>query len=82
MVRHTLRTLGPKVLASRMVRDYVIELYMPAAQSGRAVDGPGYVAAKELADLEGPGAQGLAVGAGRPRRVQRRRREPASSGRR
>ena len=49
MVRHTLRSVGPKVLASRMVRDYVIELYTPAAQSGRAVDGPGYVAAKELA---------------------------------
>ena len=54
------------------------QLYTPAAQSGRAVDGPGYVAAKELADLEGPGAQGLAVRAGRPRRVQRRRREPGA----
>ncbi len=35
MVRHTLQTLGPKVLASRMVRDYVEQYYMPAAQSLR-----------------------------------------------
>ena len=35
MVRHTLQTLGPKVLASRMVRDYVEEYYAPAAQSVR-----------------------------------------------
>ncbi|KAA1248879.1 glycosyltransferase family 1 protein, partial [Mycobacterium simiae] len=43
MVRHTLQTLGPKVLASRMVRDYVERYYVPAAQSRRktigAVDG-------------------------------------------
>jgi glycogen phosphorylase len=37
MVRHTLQTLGPKVLASRMLRDYVRELYTPAAVSSRAV---------------------------------------------
>jgi len=30
-VRHSLRTLGPEVSASRMVRDYVEELYEPAA---------------------------------------------------
>ncbi|MCV7200009.1 glycosyltransferase family 1 protein [Mycobacterium angelicum] len=35
MVRHTLQTLGPKVLASRMVRDYVEHYYTPAAQSRR-----------------------------------------------
>jgi glycogen phosphorylase len=37
MVRHTLSSLGPKVLASRMVEDYVGKLYVPAAASGRAV---------------------------------------------
>jgi starch phosphorylase len=37
MVRHTLSSLGPKVLASRMVEDYVTQLYVPAAASGRAV---------------------------------------------
>jgi glycogen phosphorylase len=55
MVRHTLQTLGPKVLASRMVRDYVERYYLPAAQSLRrtvTVDGDGQAAfdpARELA---------------------------------
>jgi starch phosphorylase len=49
MVRHTLSTLGPKVLATRMVADYVNQLYVPAAQAGRAVTGP---AAKELAGFK------------------------------
>jgi glycogen phosphorylase len=40
MVRHTLQTLGPKVLASRMVRDYTEMYYLPAAQSLRATIGP------------------------------------------
>jgi len=40
MVRHTLQTLGPKVLASRMVRDYVEHYYTPAAQSLRKTVGP------------------------------------------
>ena len=35
MVRHTFSSLGPKVLASRMVADYVRQLYVPAANSGR-----------------------------------------------
>jgi starch phosphorylase len=37
MVAHTLRTLGPKVQATRMVRDYVTELYLPAARSSLAL---------------------------------------------
>jgi starch phosphorylase len=37
MVRHTLSTLGPKVLASRMVSDYVTQLYVPAAVSKRSM---------------------------------------------
>jgi starch phosphorylase len=55
MVGHTLRALGPRVQASRMVRDYVTELYLPAARASRALtDGsavaPGsFAAAKELA---------------------------------
>jgi len=48
MVRHTLQTLGPKVLATRMVRDYVLGLYAPAAASSRALDGD-YQGARELA---------------------------------
>jgi starch phosphorylase len=47
MVRHTLTTLGPKVLADRMVKDYVDVLYAPAALAGRAITGP---AARELAE--------------------------------
>jgi starch phosphorylase len=49
MVRHTLQTLGPKVLASRMVRDYVEQLYAPAADSSRALAASNFAAAKELA---------------------------------
>jgi starch phosphorylase len=37
MVRHTLRETGPKVQATRMVRDYVRKLYMPATGSSRAM---------------------------------------------
>ncbi|MBT2898331.1 alpha-glucan family phosphorylase [Streptomyces sp. McG3] len=46
MVRSTLVNLGPRVLAGRMVREYVERLYAPAAQSRRALD-PG--AARDLA---------------------------------
>ena len=35
MVSHTLRGLGPRALATRMVRQYVTELYTPAARSSR-----------------------------------------------
>jgi glycogen phosphorylase len=50
MVRHTLKTLGTKVVAERMLRDYVLQLYTPAALSARAVDGTaGHPKARELA---------------------------------
>ncbi len=53
MVRHTLQVLGPKVLASRMVRDYTEKYYAPAAQSLHrtieAVDGVPFGAARQLA---------------------------------
>ena len=39
-VSHTVRTLGPKALASRMVRQYVTELYAPAARASRVLAGP------------------------------------------
>jgi starch phosphorylase len=38
MMRDTVAGLGPKVLASRMVRDYVTTLYAPAAASAHAVN--------------------------------------------
>ncbi|GAA4088695.1 alpha-glucan family phosphorylase [Actinomadura miaoliensis] len=49
MVKHTIATLGPKVLASRMVRDYVTDLYTPAAVASRAMSADGYAGARELA---------------------------------
>jgi starch phosphorylase len=48
MVRHTLKSLGPKVLATRMVRDYVRKLYTPAAVTGRALNSD-WTGAGELA---------------------------------
>lgn len=38
MVRHTLKSLGPKVLSTRMVRDYVRQLYTPAVEIARRLD--------------------------------------------
>ncbi|MBS42167.1 MAG: glycogen phosphorylase [Nocardioides sp.] len=52
MLRHTLRSLGPKVLATRMVRDYVTDLYAPAAASARAL-GADLAGAGELAAWTG-----------------------------
>jgi starch phosphorylase len=49
MVRHTLEVLGPKVLASRMVRDYTEQYYAPAAQSLRRTSRDSFTPAKELA---------------------------------
>ncbi|MFG2695592.1 alpha-glucan family phosphorylase [Kitasatospora sp. NPDC048407] len=51
MVRHTLVTLGPKVLAGRMVREYVERLYVPAAGARRRLAGSAsdYAGAKALA---------------------------------
>jgi starch phosphorylase len=46
MVRHTLRETGPKVLATRMVRDYVRNLYVPAAGSARTMAADGHAAAR------------------------------------
>ncbi len=47
MVRSTLVNLGPKVLAGRMVREYVERLYAPAALSRRAL---GPAVARDLAE--------------------------------
>ncbi|MEJ5944825.1 alpha-glucan family phosphorylase [Pseudokineococcus basanitobsidens] len=49
MVQHTLSTLGPKVLATRMVAEYVERLYVPAATSGRTVAASGHAGARRLA---------------------------------
>ncbi|GAC1611725.1 MAG: alpha-glucan family phosphorylase [Mycobacteriales bacterium] len=57
MVRHTLQSLGPKVLASRMVHDYVHELYAPAALSSRALASDSFAAARQLAHWRADVAQ-------------------------
>ena len=53
MVRHTVQSLGPKVLASRMVRDYTEQYYAPAAAALRRtiepIDGLPFGQARELA---------------------------------
>ncbi len=48
MVRHTLQTLGPKVLASRMVGEYVDRLYTPASVKAAEVCANSYALAREL----------------------------------
>ncbi|MCU1396095.1 MAG: glgP [Ilumatobacteraceae bacterium] len=48
-MRHNWVTLGPKVTASRMVRDYVTELYEPAAAASTTVAADGDAPAKTLA---------------------------------
>ena len=47
MVRHTLKSLGPKVLATRQVRDYVRDLYAPAAHTARTLNSD-YAGARTL----------------------------------
>ncbi len=49
MVSHTLATLGPKVQATRMVKDYTQQLYAPAAEAAGRRATNGYAQAKELA---------------------------------
>ena len=55
MVRHTLKSLGPKVLSSRMVIEYVERLYAPAAVSSRAMN-HSYEGARRAGALEVAGA--------------------------
>ena len=75
MVGHTLRALGPRVQASRMVREYVEELYIPAAQASRALRegvgaGDGAVSASAVSASAVPAsavpASAVPAGAGRP----------------
>ena len=49
-VRHTLATLGPKVQATRMVRDYIGQLYLPTAENHRRLGADGGAGAVALAD--------------------------------
>jgi starch phosphorylase len=49
MIDHTMSTLGPKVLADRMVSDYTHQLYVPAARAGWQVAAQDFAQARDLA---------------------------------
>ena len=49
MVRHTLKSLGPKVLSTRMLRDYVANLYVPTVRTARALNDD-FAGARALAE--------------------------------
>ncbi len=75
MVRHTLSYLGPRVQATRMVRDYVQQYYAPAAVSSRQVLADDFAPAKAARGLEGRRPRRLGSGAGDQRRHLRHRRD-------
>ena len=49
-VKHCITTLGPAVQATRMLSDYVRELYTPAARCWRQVSADDFAGARSLAD--------------------------------
>ena len=69
MVRHTLKSLGPKVLADRMVRDYVHDALHAPRRRARATLNGDYAGAQRAGGLEEAG----------PRRLVRRARSTTSS---
>jgi starch phosphorylase len=48
-IKASMRTLGPKVTATRMVRDYFNEMYEPTAAQSNALSADGFARARELA---------------------------------
>ncbi|WP_018682238.1 alpha-glucan family phosphorylase [Actinokineospora enzanensis] len=50
MVRHTLASLGPRIQASRMVREYVESAYAPAATANALAQSDDFRVAKDLAE--------------------------------
>jgi starch phosphorylase len=48
-VRHTLATLSPELSADRMVRQYVQQLYVPAAKAAAAISDNDFAGGRELA---------------------------------
>src|SRR5689334_3012730 len=51
MVRHTLKSLGPKVISTRMLRDYVEKLYLPASVAAHAINSS-FDGARDLASYK------------------------------
>jgi starch phosphorylase len=64
MVAHTFGSLGPRVQASRMVRDYVRDLYLPAARASQLLAGGGVAGAGP--DAAPPAGAGPAAGTAQP----------------
>jgi len=65
MMRHTLKSLGPKVVSTRMLRDYVEQLYAPTARTARALN-DNHAGALSLAQWKArlrAGWDGVSVGA-------------------
>ncbi len=71
MVRHTLQNLGPKVLASRMVRDYTVQYYAPAAAAAREAVADGFAGGAAARPLPAPRRGRVAGRAGGPGRQRR-----------
>jgi starch phosphorylase len=49
-VKHSIASLGPKVMASRMVRDYLLEMYEPTARQSEQLAADDYSRARQLAE--------------------------------
>ena len=71
MVRHTAEDARPKVLASRMVRDYTEQLYVPGRASGWALAEGRLRRRRDLAAYKARVRDALGRRARRPRRVLR-----------
>ena len=52
-VHHSLQTLGPRVLATRMVREYVVDLYMPLHERANRLNSDQHRRARDLAAWRG-----------------------------
>ena len=64
LVRHTLTTLRPQVQATRMVREYVEDWYIPAARAARADRGGRLRAGPRARGVPVAAERGVAVGGG------------------
>ncbi len=63
MVQEAWATLGPRVTAARMVRNYTTDLYEPAARARARAHGPRRGAGRTTREVAGPCAPRVVVGA-------------------
>ena len=73
MVLQAWATLGPKVTAARMVRDYTTELYEPAARQSRSMNGKSDGGRRRAGSVARQRPRGVVVGA---HHLARRRHQP------